>query len=128
MENRHKDIKMKERFFARFAIFAAFGLLIFSLSSCYVPSPLYGKWTDNAGNLIHFQSDASFSARIKTTSGSTDYQGTYVVNENVLVFDVEMPSFRVVSEWDVRGSMLYLVWKDSSGESVSLTLYLISNK
>ncbi len=117
---------MKRRFFARFAILAALGLLIFSLNSCYVPSPLYGNWTDNAGNSIRFQSDAAFSAKIKTSTGSNSYQGTYVVNENVLVFEVEKPSYNVVSEWDVRGSMLYLVWKDSGGESVLLTLYFTS--
>ncbi len=105
-------------------VFAA--AFLAALLGCYTPSPLYGTWVDNSGNTIRFQSDGSFSAKVKTTTGTESYQGTYVVNDNVLVFEIESPSYNVVSEWDVRGSMLYLVWIDSGGESVSLTLYLSS--
>ncbi len=116
---------MKKFFKTSFAVLIL-TLAVFSFFGCYTPAPLYGNWTDNTGNTIRFQSDYTFSAKIKTSSGTASYQGTYAVMNNVLVFEIENPSYNVVSEWDVRGSMLYLVWKDSDGETVSLTLYLVS--
>lgn len=96
----------------------------FLIFGCYTPSPLYGTWVDNSGNTIRFQSDYTFSAKMKTSSGSEASQGTYSLHNNVITFDVENPSYTVVSEWDIRGSILYLTWKSSGDETLSLTLYL----
>lgn len=104
-----------------FALAFASAFLIFG---CYTPSPLYGTWVDNSGNTIRFQSDYTFSAKMKTSSGSEASQGTYSLHNNVITFDVENPSYTVVSEWDIRGSILYLTWKSSGDETLSLTLYL----
>lgn len=98
--------------------------LAFMIFGCYTPSPLYGTWVDNSGNTIRFQSDYTFSAKMKTSSGSEAVQGTYSLHNNVITFDVENPSYTVVSEWDIRGSILYLTWKSSGDETLSLTLYL----
>lgn len=105
-------------------IFALAFALAFLIFGCYTPSPLYGTWVDNSGNTIRFQSDYTFSAKMKTSSGSEASQGTYSLHNNVITFDVENPSYTVVSEWDIRGSILYLTWKSSSDETLSLTLYL----
>ena len=32
-----------------------------------------------------------------------------------------------VTEWDIRGNMLYINWTDDAGKSVPLTLYKIRN-
>lgn len=105
-------------------IFALTFALAFLIFGCYTPSPLYGTWVDNSGNTIRFQSDYTFSAKMKTSSGSEASQGTYSLHNNVITFDVENPSYTVVSEWDIRGSILYLTWKSSGDETLSLTLYL----
>lgn len=105
-------------------IFALAFALAFLIFGCYTPSPLYGTWVDNSGNTIRFQSDYTFSAKMKTSSGSEASQGTYSLHNNVITFDVENPSYTVVSEWDIRGSILYLTWKSSGDETLSLTLYL----
>ena len=100
-------------------------VLVFTLilTGCYTPSPLYGTWSDNKGNSIRFQTDNSFSAKIKATSGTESYEGTFTVLDNVLVFEIENPSYNVVSEWDVRGAMLYITWVTSTSETVNITLY-----
>lgn len=121
MKNRLKKIT-----FTSFILVAGLFINLFAFSGCYTPSPLYGTWMDNAGNTVRFQSDGSFSAKVKTFSSLASYEGTYIVLDNCLIFEVENPSYKVVSEWDVRGSMLYVDWKDSDSDTVSLTLYLIS--
>lgn len=117
---------MKNKFFKLTLASFVLVLGLFAFSGCYTPSPLYGTWMDNAGNTVRFQSDGSFSAKVKTSSSLASYEGTYIVLDNCLVFEVENPSYKVVSEWDVRGSILYVVWKDSESDTVSLTLYLVS--
>ena len=46
---------IKKTFITLSTIFA-----LFTLSSCYTPSPLYGTWNDNLGNKITFISDGTF--------------------------------------------------------------------
>lgn len=122
MKNRLKKIT-----FTSFILVAGLFINLFAFSGCYTPSPLYGTWMDNAGNTVRFQSDGSFSAKVKTSSSLASYEGTYIVLDNCLIFEVENSSSKlVISEWDVRGSMLYVYWKDSDSDTVSLTLYLIS--
>lgn len=91
-------------------------------NACYQPSPLYGAWSDNAGNKISFADDGSFSATIRDTNGDTqNYSGNYMVIENVISFSKDDGSIN--SEWDIRGGILYLTWFDSYGSAISLTLY-----
>lgn len=118
--------KLKKLVLTSFILIAGLFINLFVFSGCYTPSPLYGTWMDNAGNTVRFQSDGSFSAKVKLPSNVASYEGTYVVMDNSLVFEVENPSYRVLSEWDVRGSMLYINWKDYEGDKVSITLYLVS--
>ncbi|MCR4925158.1 MAG: hypothetical protein K5917_02595 [Clostridiales bacterium] len=91
-------------------------------SACYSPSPLYGAWADNAGNKISFSDDGSFSATIMDSNGDKkNYSGNYSVVENILTFSKDDGSIN--TEWDIRGGMLYLIWTDSYGTQLSLTLY-----
>jgi hypothetical protein len=104
---------------------AALVLLSASLTACkgfLAPSPLYGTWNDNKGNKIVFISDLSFSA----TVNGEQLTGTYTVNENALSLAVDNGN-TIVSEWDIRGSMLYLDWTDKNGTVVNLTLYKTAN-
>ncbi|MDD7014051.1 MAG: hypothetical protein PUI24_03600 [Spirochaetales bacterium] len=98
--------------------------------SCYDPSPLYGKWADNSGSYITFADDGTFVANIYERDDSTkvvNYQGTFTVIDNVLSFSVSEPDgFNINTEWDIRGSLLYLDWTFSDGTSRSLTLYHVS--
>lgn len=92
--------------------------------SCYQPSPLYGAWSDNAGNRISFADDGSFSATIVDSNGDVKtYSGDYTVVENIISFSKDDGSIN--SEWDIRGGILYLTWFDSYGAAISLTLYHI---
>lgn len=109
------------------ALFAAFfaGLLLF-LSSCYTPSPVYGTWADNAGSKITFIDDGTYTAVIVNSSGvKTNYEGSWEVLENVLVF-TKNSGGSINTEWDIRGSLLYLDWTDDEGSLQSLTLYHVS--
>ena len=107
------------------AMFASLGIASL-VSSCYVPSPLYGVWADNNGNQITFLPDGSYTA---TLSDSTDtsyvIQGTYAVLMNAMNFTRDDGS-TLVTEWDIRGNMLYLTWTFET-ETVNLVLYKISD-
>lgn len=97
-------------------------LVLFGLSSCYTPSPLYGAWADNDGNSINFVSDGTFVAKVNTTfEGTVVYQGSYTVIDNVIVFSTDS-GHTINTEWDIRGSLLYLTWTADSSTS-NLTLY-----
>ena len=106
--------------------FAASLLILLCLSSCYTPSPLYGTWSDNTGDKITFISDGSFTSTITNSAGkSTLYSGSWTVLDNVLIFTKSSGS-TVDTEWDIRGSMLYLDWVDDYNETQALTLYHVS--
>lgn len=122
------------------AMIAAAGVL---LTSCYEPSPLYGKWESNDGSSITFVSGSDeFNAVIMTKdSTNTDvkntYSGTYSYVENTLTLTYKNnddakasngDSGTMNTEWDVRGSILYITWTSKllEGEglqTVVLTLY-----
>ena len=90
--------------------------------SCYQPSPLYGAWSDNAGNKISFADDGSFSATIiDTKKKKKTYSGSFTVIENIISFSKDDGSIN--SEWDIRGGMLILTWFDSYGDPIELKLY-----
>ncbi|MDR1786862.1 MAG: hypothetical protein LBR16_00195 [Treponema sp.] len=98
---------------------AAAGLWV----SCQEPVPLYGTWADNQGNTLAFFVDNTFSGKVDDTL----YEGNYQVLLNAITFDVREPSQRLVSEWDIRGNMLYLDWTTSDGAAKNLTLYKVGN-
>lgn len=116
----HKgDIFMKHTVF----ISALLVCIALSFTSCYTPSPLYGTWADNRGSKITFMDDSTYSATIVATNGTkTLSDGTWSVLENVLVFSKNSGT-SIDTEWDIRGSMLYLEWTDDDGNTQSLTLY-----
>ncbi|MDR1899334.1 MAG: hypothetical protein LBQ55_04940 [Treponema sp.] len=101
------------------------------LFSCEEPVPLHGGWADNLGNEVSFASNGTFTAFIASTlSPGTEivYKGSYSVLLNVLTFQCSDPEpLRIVSEWDIRGNMLYLDWITDGGNPVRLTLYKVSN-
>lgn len=111
-------------------------LLSLIFTSCYEPSPLYGTWADNDGNKITFINDGTFNAYVLDSAGDkVNYSGDYSVIDNVLVFNYTSPkydgSFSTNTEWDIRGSMLYLSWTYTDStlgvkQTVNLTLYHIS--
>lgn len=52
------------------------------------------------------------------------YSGSYNVQINALSFVTE--TLTVVSEWDIRGNMLYITWVTAEGDVINLTLYKIA--
>ena len=122
-------MKTKKLFFKLLVALLTCALPLFTLSSCYTPSPLYGTWADNDGNRIIFRSDGTFSATVYTGTDSSgdsvseNYSGTYTVVDNVLIFTFESGSSKNTT-WDIWGAILYLTWTEDS--ELSLTLYHIS--
>jgi hypothetical protein len=100
----------------------------FFLCSCAEPAPLYGKWADNQGDTISLFSDGTFAAVITNPRDreKANYQGNYTVLLNVLTFSCSDIELQVVTEWDIRGNMLYLNWPVATG-LIPLTLYKIAN-
>lgn len=100
--------------------------LILLFAGCYVPSPLYGTWADNNGNKISFVSDGTFVATITdlNTKEKTVTQGDYTVIDNVICFSTT-DGVSINTEWDIRGSMLYITWTKGGITNV-MTLYHIS--
>ena len=95
--------------------------------SCSEPSPLYGTWADNKGNTIILQADGTYSAKMVNTLGETvRSEGAYNAIGNALTFTTS-EGMVLVTEWDIRISMLYLSWLDSENETMFLTLYKIAN-
>jgi len=99
-----------------------FILLVF-LASCSEPSPLYGTWADNRGNTFSFFTDNTFNARIS----AEDYTGNFILLMNVLTLNCTNIEFRIVTEWDIRGNILYLDWKTTESNAMTLSLFKISN-
>lgn len=115
-----------------FSLCAIFSALV--LFSCFTPSPLYGTWSDNLGNKITFSDDMSYTAIIVVDRNVIDedysiaetetFSGSFAVAENVLSLSTEYGL--VVTEWDIRGSILYLDWTmpKEYGETIkNLRLY-----
>ncbi len=104
-------------------------LLVLGISillGCATPSPFVGTWTDNSGNTITFGAENEFNANIKNASDDLiSYTGSYTIIQNALY--LESDNLNIVTEWDIRGSMLYLEWTDTDKFSQKLTLYKIKN-
>lgn len=100
---------------------------LFLLSSCYTPSPIYGTWADNAGSKISFVSDGTYTATIMNIKENTSERasGSWTVMENIIIFTKDTGG-SINSEWDIRGSILYLYWTDDEGNTQALTLYHVS--
>jgi hypothetical protein len=107
-------------FFISLALLA--GLAAALAAACAEPVPLYGTWADNTGDRLSFFDDGTFSSLI----AGENFSGTYTILQNVLSLSGSEDNRRVVTEWDIRGNMLYLSWPTDSG-TVALTLYKISN-
>lgn len=117
----NNNIKMNQKFsrmvFRMFVpLCALFAWSVFF--SCYSSSPLYGTWSDNLGNKVYFFEDNTYSATIAVEQiadndtfhryETENYSGTFSVSENVLSLSTDYGT--VVTEWDIRGSILYLDW------------------
>lgn len=103
-----------------------FILVLSILAGCATPSPFIGTWADNSGNTITFGVENDFTASIKNASDDLiSYTGTYTIIQNALY--IESDNLNIVTEWDIRGSMLYLEWTDKDKFSQKLTLYKIKN-
>ena len=96
-------------------------------ASCVEPSPFYGTWADNMGNRFTFVADNTFSAQVKSSGVTINYEGNYTVLMNVLTLDCTNVTLRVVTEWDIRGNIMYIKWTSLDGISMSLQLYKVSN-
>lgn len=108
-----------------FASAFAIALLLF-FSACYEPSPLYGTWSDNQANKITFIADGTFIANIKNSVETpVSYEGSYTVIENILVFSTA-DGYSINTEWDIRGSILYLTWTGYDGVTKTLNMYHVS--
>jgi len=106
----------------------AVGVLL--LASCgAAPGPLYGTWADNRGNTLSFFDDNTFSARITGATGSPplNYSGNYSLLLNSLTLDCAEVELRIVTEWDIRGNILYMDWVTPDSDTLSLTLFKVSN-
>jgi len=101
--------------------------LLWTATACAEPSPLYGTWSDNRGNRLSFFEDNTFSAKIITNGIDIDYEGSYLILLNSMTLTCTNVTLTVVTEWDLRGNMLYLDWPRDDGTTASLTLYKISN-
>lgn len=107
------------------AVFAALMLTVFC--ACTEPAPLYGTWADNRGNTIAFYDNNTFNAKVIDDTGTRNYSGNYTLLRNSLTLDVPAEGLRVVTEWDIRGNILYINWPASDGKTMSLTLFKVSN-
>lgn len=98
-------------------------LCLIGFASCYSPNPLYGKWSDNNGNVITFNPDMTYSAKINDYSNNSQtYDGGFIVIENVISF-TRGDGSTLNTEWDLRGAILYLDWTDNTGHTNNLVLY-----
>jgi len=105
------------------------GIVLLLFASCGpLPSPLYGTWADNKGNTFSFFDDYTFNARVISAPGlpMQNYNGNYTVLMNTLTLDCANVELRVVTEWDIRGNILYLNWVTAEGDALSLILFNIS--
>jgi len=118
---------MKRVIWKKMLVFPAFCVVCLPYAACPQPNPLYGTWSDNRGNTFSFYDDGTFNARV-TIDGSTDnYEGNYSVLLNALTLSCTNVELRVVTEWDIRGNMLYLEWTNEDREAIYLILYKVSN-
>lgn len=120
---------MKKLQYKKIINIALFSLALIAMclfSSCTEPSPLYGTWSDNTGNKIAFMNDATYMAEIVIDDTKTQFDGDYTVMQNVLVFS-KSSGGTIVTEWDIRGNIMYLYWTTSEATTIALNLYKTAN-
>jgi len=110
-------------------IFLAFfiGLVCLLCAACFEPAPLYGTWSDNRGNTFSFYDDGTFNANVTTEGVKYNYEGNYSLLLNALTLSCTNVELRIVTEWDIRGNMLYLDWTNEDGVLTSMTLYKVAD-
>lgn len=111
----------------KYALLATLCFLVLCFS-CGQPSPLYGTWSDNKGDEITMLSDFTYTAKLHDAVGEEfETAGSYNVLLNVITFTSKTGQ-TIVSEWDIRGNMLYLNWTPPvGGRPLQLTLYKTKN-
>lgn len=120
---------MKKLHYKKINLIALFSLVIIAMylfSSCTEPSPLYGTWSDNTGNKIAFMNDSTYIAQIIIDNTKSQFDGDYTVMQNVLVFS-KSSGGTIVTEWDIRGNIMYLDWTTADGTIIALNLYKTAN-
>lgn len=95
--------------------------LSFLLNSCYTPSPLYGTWANNDQNKITFIADGTYTAKI----AGENKEGTWQTIDNVLVISFDGGNTSI-TEWEIRGNILYLKDFKVSSDPIQLILYKIA--
>lgn len=94
--------------------------------SCEKPNPLYGSWSDVKGdNQITFVPDGNCTIKMKEAGNGASMSGTYRVIQNTVIF--ELPSVKINSEFDIRGSVLSITWTYQDRSTRNFTLYKIKN-
>jgi hypothetical protein len=99
--------------------------MVFGILSCTEPDPLYGTWQDNTGNLIIFKDSGAFTASVinPVDKQKEEFTGFFSISKNSLSLKITSPETKtLVTEWDIRGSMLYLNWTGEGGARL-MTLY-----
>jgi hypothetical protein len=122
-------MNIKHTIWKKMPVFLAFGLVCLLYAACVEPNPLYGTWSDNRKNSFSFYDDGTFNAKvaIEGSSVSASYDGSFSVLLNTLTLSCTNVDLRVVTEWDIRGNLLYLDWVNEDRVSTSMTLYKVSN-
>ena len=127
IQNRKEKMKNTVR---NIIVLVSLIFIVCGFAGCYEPSPLYGDWQDNAGNEILFSNDGTFSAQIKNGTSTDQYSGTYDVIDNIIQLKVlesaVEETYTIRSEWDVRGSILYLIWKNYDSTTEKMELYHVA--
>lgn len=97
-----------------------------ALSSCYIPNPLYGTWSDSNGDqYITILEDGTFTARITNSDlTSTDYTGEWTTVDNILILSIKgSVNYQRNVVWSLNGAILYLDWTSEDNTQKSVTLY-----
>jgi len=125
-------IYMKHIILKKIVAFPTLGMglacLIYTACSA-MPSPLYGTWADNMESNVSFFDDGTFNAKIIAENYKADAEGNYSVLRNVLTLirPVNNKTQTMVTEWDIRGNILYFVWTTEDGKYIEMRLFKILN-
>ena len=103
-------------------------LMAMAFASCDEPGPLFGTWADNKGDSFTFNVDNTFSAKVNDgVNGILNESGNFTLLQNSLTLICKGTGKTIVTEWDIRGNILYLNWPQETEETKLLTLFKISN-
>ena len=106
-------------------VMGIFSFLLFA--ACDEPGPLFGTWMDNKGNSLTFNTDNTFTARIYYgLSEPLSDGGQFSLLQNSLTLKCVETQQTIVTEWDIRGNILYLYWL-TEDNTMLLTLFKVAN-